>query len=76
MKIIRFHFTHRDDNNVLSYNTPDEAVKDFNKKGYGMHNWIIRVVFSNSDMNGNTSCTINLVMFNYLTDNWKVLNGE
>jgi hypothetical protein len=72
MKIVRFYFTYRDeDGNPLSYNTPDEAIKDFNKRGYGMHNFTIMVLFDNE-----SHAYIPLSMFNYLTDNWKVLNGE
>ena len=49
----------------LEFNTPEDAIKFFNSKGWGMHNFVIRV-----KLDYNLSFEIDLEEFNTLTDHW------
>ena len=70
MEILEFIFISNTDNTVLKFSSPKDAIRHFTSKGYGMHNWRIKVILTEFDMNGNNSCQINLALFNYFTDNW------
>ena len=64
MKIDYFTFQYKEET-PLNFSSPDKAIKYFNVKGWGMHNWSINITFTNGK-----STPIKLLMFNYLTDNW------
>ena len=71
MKIKKFTFEYRQTSDEYSFPTPQEAIDYFNSKGYGMRNWNIFIEFED----GNHT-SIELRMFNYLTDNWDKLNSS
>jgi hypothetical protein len=81
MHITSFLFSYKDSDGAHQYFTPQEAINDFNKRGYGMDNWTITVAFaeqSKKDPRFDTHkyTEISLIMFNYLTDNWNKLNSS
>ena len=73
LQIKEFVFKRPQDGIRLPFETPDEAITYFNKKGYGMHNWEILVIFN--DMY-ETHTVISLIMFNYITDHWNIITKE
>ena len=50
----------------LEFSTPECAIKYFNNKGYGMHNWDITVM-----LDFGVETKISLDTFNDLTDYWE-----
>ena len=71
MKIKFLIFESRVDTDEYSFINPQDAIDFFNKRGYGMHNWNIFIQFED-----NNHTSIELRMFNYITDNWNKLNSS
>jgi len=66
-KVIQIEVVHLNSDAHYSDNNPHSLIKLFDSKGYGFHNWVIKIQLNDI---GKSWTEISLLTFNLLTDNW------
>lgn len=66
-----FFFVHLNTGSFVRRSNPYDAIEYFESKGWGMHNFTIKVLLESTGVHDNAECDITLAMFNYLTDTWE-----
>jgi hypothetical protein len=66
-KVIQFEVLHKETDAHYSDNDPHRLIRFFTEKGYGFHNWTIKMQINDIHKSWTE---ISLLTFNLLTDNW------
>lgn len=71
-KVIQIEVSHLKSDTIYSNTDPHALIKLFNSKGYGFHNWVIKIQLNDI---GESWTEISLLTFNLLTDNWEAVKA-